>query len=344
MSRVALLAIAVSGLLPLVLLPTPSAAQSRGKEIPFPVDKTQILRREKVVYVVEGRKTIPEGVEITCLRDVYVVGKGEGATIVVEGALKVHGVEDREVIFENVVIELASEFRDVQMDQTIFRKGAALRTPQKKSVQGKLFLELVDFREDAQLAVTFSSGSIDVRATCSATPTIIKAVTPKETEENKVRLFVFGCAESHMNPVTHPGLIGGLIVEGVYDATIRTNRMAGPLSAFRDCRSLIFDGNKVNSTKLEFMQYEAGGFRKTKIMKCDIYSEKVTFYSGKVDEKTVDKIKIDRCWFKGLQNPKVVQKKIIQDGQDDAEGENKTRVILGKLGKRPLELAGSWDR
>ncbi|MHC4859755.1 MAG: hypothetical protein ACYTDY_06655, partial [Planctomycetota bacterium] len=293
MNRSVLLAFALAALLPLLLSAGTITAQSRGKEIPFPVNKTQILRREKVVYVVTGRMKIPKGVEITCLRDVYVVGKGEGAVIEVEGRLKVHGVQDREVIFENVVVELAPEYQHVHMDMAIFRKGAALKTPARKAVQGKLFLELVDFREDAQLALTFSSGSIDVRSTCSATPTIIKAVTGKKAEENKVRLFVFGCAESHMDPVRHPGLIGGLIVEGVHDATVRINRMAGPLSAFRNCKTLLFDGNKVNSTKLEFMQYEAGGFQKTKIIKCDIYSEKVTFYSGKVDEKTVDKIKMD---------------------------------------------------
>ena len=92
------------------VLPVGVRAQGRGREIPFPVKKTTILRTEKVTYVVEGRQTIPAGVEITCLRDVYVVGKGKDAIIEVKGSLKVHGVGAREVIFENVKIELAPRF------------------------------------------------------------------------------------------------------------------------------------------------------------------------------------------------------------------------------------------
>jgi hypothetical protein len=321
---------------------SPSAAsRSRGREIPFPVEKTAILRTNKVVYVVEGRRKITEGVEITVQKDVYVVGKGEGAVIEVEGALKVHGVGAREVIFENVTIELAPEFRDVQMDMAIFRKGAAVRTPEGKAVDGKFMIELIDFEDDALLDLTFQKGSIYISGVCSDAPMKLRAVDPAAAEENKVKLFMLGCAQF---PPDHPGLVGGLIVEGFHDATVRISRLGGPLSACRNCKSLIFDGNKVNSDKLEFIQVDAGGFRKTKIMKCDVYSQKVTFYSGKVDEKTVDRIKVDRCWFKGIRDPKVVHAKVIEDAEDDESRHNMSRVILGKLLKRPLELAGSWDR
>ena len=100
-----------------------AAGPRRGREIPFPAGKTAILRQEKVTYVVEGRVKIPVGVEVTCLRDVYIVGKGSGAVIEVEGRLKVHGVGAREVIFENVAVELKPKFESVHMDMAIFRKG-----------------------------------------------------------------------------------------------------------------------------------------------------------------------------------------------------------------------------
>ena len=80
----------------LMAAPYAAGAGRRGKEIPFPVKKTTILRKEKVVYTVTGRVRIPDGVEITCLRDVHVVGKGKGAVIEVQGKLKVHvGVPPR---------------------------------------------------------------------------------------------------------------------------------------------------------------------------------------------------------------------------------------------------------
>lgn len=333
-------AIGAAAILWLILaMPYSATAGKRGKELPFPVKRTTILRQEKVVYTVTGRVRIPDGVEITCLRDVHVVGKGKGAVIEVQGKLKVHGVGAREVIFENVTIELMEEFQSVHMDMTIFRKGAAVRTVPKKSSAGKrFFLEMVDFEDDATLNLTFNDGPITLSSVCSDKPVHITGVTPKGKEQNKIKLFIRGCAEYS----DHPGLIGGLIVTNVYDTTIRINRLGGDLSACRGCRTLIFDGNKVTSKKLEFTQTEKLDFSKTKVMKCDIYSDKVTAVSPGSNKKTKDRIFMDRCWFKGIRDPKKVRSDILEDGEGDKK--NVVRIELGKVGKRPLELAGAWIR
>src|SRR5688572_11119507 len=90
-----------------MLIPA-ARAEDPAVEKPFPVDRTQILSKEKSVYTVEGRVRIPKGVEISVLKEIIVKAKGSApAVIEVEGSLTVHGVFSREVIFEDVTIEPA---------------------------------------------------------------------------------------------------------------------------------------------------------------------------------------------------------------------------------------------
>jgi hypothetical protein len=316
-----------------------AASKGGGREIPFPVGKTTILRQEKVRYVVEGRVRIKEGIEITCLRDVYIVGKGKDAVIEVEGKFKVHGVGAREVIFENVAVEVLPNFDSIHMDMAIFRKGASVRTVPDKPAAGKrFFLQMVDFKEDATLNLDFNDGQIQLRSVCSDKPVTIRGFTPEGKKENKVKLFCLGCAEGG----EHPGLVGGLIVENVYDVTIRINRLGGEKSEFKGCRVLFFEGNKVTSKSLLIEQTALLDFRKTKFNKCDLYCDKVTVKSAPGEDKERDNLFVDRCWFKGILDPDRVRKEILTDGADDEK--NVAEVKLGKLGKRPLELAGPWIR
>ena len=104
-----------------LLLAPAALARGRPRTVPFPTEKSTILREEKVVYTVSGRVKIPEGVEISCQKDVKVVATGPSAVIEVEGALKIHGVSDREVIFEGVTIELAAKFLDAHLDMAMVR-------------------------------------------------------------------------------------------------------------------------------------------------------------------------------------------------------------------------------
>ena len=71
---------AAVALLALFLVPS-GPVVAKGKEKPFPIKKSTILREGKVVYIVEGTQTIPKGVEIACQKDVYIRGKGKNPTI-----------------------------------------------------------------------------------------------------------------------------------------------------------------------------------------------------------------------------------------------------------------------
>ena len=60
------------------------------------------------------------------------------------------------------------------------------------------------------------------------------------------------------------------------------------------------------------------------------------------EKKTLDRILMDRCYFRGLRKPQEVQTQVIQAGEGDEA--NVVRVQLGKIGTRPLELGGPWIR
>lgn len=323
-----------------VLLLAPAAfARGSRRTVPFPVERTTILRDEKTIYTVEGRIRIPKGVEISCQKDVHIVAKGPDAVIEVEGALKVHGVSDREVIFEGVTVEPASEFNDIHLDMVIFRDGSKLLTPPGKAVNGKLFIENVAFQFDTEFDITVCHGHVDLVGINADVPLKIAAVNPEGADTNKVKLTVRGCVESLTGEI---GLKGGLIVKGVHDATVRLNRLGGELSSFTDCRTLKFDGNKVDSKLLEFHQTGTGDFRLTPVTKCDFYCEKVTAGSKASEVKNMDRIRMDRCWFRGILRPDEVRRQVLVDGDGDAE--NAAKILLGKIGKRPLELGGPWIR
>ncbi|MHC4471365.1 MAG: hypothetical protein ACYS99_10415 [Planctomycetota bacterium] len=315
--------------LALLLLAAPLGGQEL-EEKPFPTEKSTILRKGKVRYVVEGKMTIPEGVEISVQKDVYIVAKGEGATIRVEGTLDVHGVYLREVIFEGVTIELAPKVKDVRLDQVVFRNGGGLVTEPKTATTGNLTVLNATFKDTAAFDVTFAQGLIDLSEGSTSDTTRIRAEKKEGQEKNKVRVSVRG---SNLN---------NLHIAKADDATVRLTQISGGTAEFRDCRTLTFDGNKVNATVLDIAHTIPGGLAKTRVTKCDIYSETVILKAPKRDGRSVDKVVFDRCWWRGETDPKVVRKNILKDAGTSPE--NGAKIALGKLMKRPNELAGAIDR
>jgi len=330
-----------TALLLLPLLPAPAAAAPEGggrEEQPFPVGKTTILREEKVVYTVQGRVRIPRGVSICCQRDVYIKAREGPAVIEVEGTLELQGVGAREVILEGVTVEPCEQFKEINVDASIFRNGGGIRTPKGKACDGKLFLELATFQAGTTLDVTLAGGSVDISSCSFQDPVVIRAADPTGSKGNKVRLFVRGCTHAG----TKIGFGGGLVVDRVNDVVIQLSRMAGALTAIRDWGTVLrFDGNKVNSETLEFSHSEAGRLPKATVVKCDVYSKKVAA-KAPADPSVRDVLTLERCWFQGVIDPKVLAEKIVRDGTGDAE--NGARIAFGKINDRPLELAGSVDR
>ena len=314
----------------LALLLAGVPARAEPEERPFPVGRTTILRAGRVVYVVEGTITIAEGVDISLQKDVHVVGRGESPTLRVEGTLKVHGVGLREVIFEGVTVELAPDFRDVQLDMVIFRNGGGIHTSDDKPSAGKLFVENVVLKDSASIDLRFRRGSIDLSSVTCGASTGVAAVEDEAGEVGKLRLNIRGSDLSN------------LTVRNGHDVTVRLTRLAGAAAEFHDCRTLTIDGNKVNASLLAITHSNPGGLTKTKVTKCDVYSEAVEVRSPLKNGRVGDKVVVDRCWFKGVTDQRALRAEVIRDAEDDPE--NGARLVLRKVSARPNELAGAVDR
>ena len=329
--------------LPIAAAPPPAPP---AEERPFPVDRTQILSDEKVVYTVEGRVRIPKGVEITCQKDVHVKAKGSAPAIIeVEGSLKVHGVGDREVIFEKVFVEPQKTFKSIFLDMCWFRDGGGVRTPEGVAVSGDLFLEHCDHSKGAGFEVVVEQGEVKMSSICSDGPTRIRVVRPPDAKSDRVQVFLRGSGDGGIckNHSSRRGFGGGLEVDGGEDVTIQLSRTGGALTAVRNWgKRLIFDGMKVNSETLEFSHRDAGKFAAVQCAKLDIYAGKVVA-KAPLAKGVKDVLTMDRCWFNGIEDPKKVFADVIQDNADDPEN-NGVHVQLPKINARPLELAGAMDR
>lgn len=299
------------------------------EQVPFPTRKSTILRKERVVYYVEGRQKIPWGCEISCQKDVHVVARGSNAVLEVAGSLQAHGVSTREIIFEGVTIEPAPRCEDIHLDMVIFRKGGGLKTPKGKPVHAKIFVENTEFNDSSALDIELTKGRVDLSATESYGPVRVTGVAEEGRRSSNLVLMVRGCRFDQ-----------GLFVTGARDATIRINHLRGDRSEFVDCHELTFDGNKVNSEVLLFRQTKSGRFSKTKLQKCDIYSNSVRFEAPV--GKSKEKVSLDKCFFKGFTRKKEILAAVIHDARNNEK--SGVMAVFRKVNKRPLELAGALER
>jgi len=297
--------------------------------VPLPTRKSIILSKEGTVYYVEGRQTIPWGCEISAQKDIHIVGRGSGAVLVVEGSLQAHGVDGREIIFEGLTVEPAARCEDIQLDMVIFRKGGGVRTAKGKPIKGKIFIENATFHDTASIDLHLYAGEVDLLDVSSYAQVRVEGVPAAGKTVSELKFKTIGGNYS-----------GGLFLTGARDATVRINVLGGTTSEFVDCRKLTFDGNKVRSQTLLFRQTRAGRFSKTKLQKCDIYSDRVVFDAPVAKRK--ERCSIDKCWFRGLTKAREIQEKVIHDARRNPK--SGVTAVFRKIKKKPLELAGPVDR
>jgi len=107
-------------------------------------------------------------------------------------------------------------------------------------------------------------------------------------------------------------------------------------------RTLQLDGVKIDSKRLEISHEVAGELRRTKVLKCDVYAEKVKLHSPKSEDGTRDRVVFERCWFRYRTDPREIHEQVLEDTADDPR--NAASVVLGKVNARPLELGGLVTR
>lgn len=316
-----------------------AAAASAGNEKPLPTSRSRILNERGVTYVVEGRRTIPWGCEISIAREVTIVGKGD-AVLEVAGSLQIHGVDGFEVTIKGVRIEPAPMFEQIRLDKVIFVQGGGVLADGKKPVRGSIVVENTDFAPGVRLDVAMTGGQVLLLNAMFREPARILAART-EGKRNALKVSINGCyyhpqIGDKSNRAPRSGFLGGLFLTGVSKGLVRNSRLAGDKSLFLDCPDLTFDGNKVNSTELVFQTTVAGGLGRTKVQKCDIYSNKLVFRAPPRASK--QRILVDKCWFRDLTRAKDVDARIVVDGKDDEDCG--AVATLKSIKKKPLQLAG----
>jgi hypothetical protein len=99
---------------------------------------------------------------------------------------------------------------------------------------------------------------------------------------------------------------------------------------------------KINSDKVEITHEKSGQFQNVQCAKLDVYSESVTAFAP-ITKNIKDTLTMDRCWFKGITDPKEVRAKVLHDADGDPS-KNGVHIQLPKINERPLELAGPLEK
>jgi hypothetical protein len=213
-----------------------------------------------------------------------------------------------------------------------------IETANEAAVSGPLQIECA--RIDGPVRLTFGDGEIRLmQAEFRGLVTLIGTPRRGESESNvKIRLLNCSPNPDLKDIELDSGFWNGLNVSRAPDVLVRANWMTGGPYDFEDCRTLTFDGNTlVSADYVRFRQTNPGGFKNTRVMKCDFHGVEVRLEAPKCE--TPDKVVVDKCWFGGLERPEEILQQAVRDGaRDEACG---VRALFRKINKRPLGIGGT---
>jgi hypothetical protein len=311
---------------------------------PLPVDRTQKLQDEGAVYTVEGRVRIPRGVELSVFMGTTIRGTGSAPAVVeVEGGFDLVGVQGKEVVLEDVTVEPRGEFEGIRLETVIVRGKGGVRCAREAPASGEILLELADFVKPAAIDLAFRSGSVVLSSLCVETPVRILGVEPEPGKRSRLEATVRNCQQSGRYRCavhgTLQGLLDGLAIDGADQSSVVGSRISGEMLSLRNWSTkLLVDGSKLATRKLEIVNSEAGQMSKVQFVKCDVYSTEV-WVCAPPRTGLRDAIVMDRCWFRGLEDPAEILAKRIRDGEKLAAA-NGARVLLGKVSPKANGLGG----
>jgi len=276
---------------------------------PLPVTRTSVLRDEGT-YVVDGRQTIPPGVEITGQKGMRIVGKN-GAVLEVRGALVVHGISGKEVVISGVKIEPWESVQQLHLDNCKL-EGSSVATPEGKTTSGMITLENCNFNSSNGINLSVTKGKVLVMSVLgNAKVRLVGVDLP--SGPNKVEAMVYGCK-----------LTGALEVELIHDLVVRSTLLEGSPMLLKGNRTLLFDSNRVQDGTLVLEQPLAGAFKGTTFTKCDLYVSALRIFAPAEPGKS-DAVTLDKCWFQVGTDADAIAK-VVEDAADDPKNGVKVRV------------------
>jgi hypothetical protein len=321
----------------LVLAATAAADDAR----PLPVRASITLNGDGAVYYVEGRRTIAWGTEINVHKRIEIVGRGDDAVLEVAGALNVIGIPEGFCYISNLRVELAPRFRLLRLYHVLFRDGGGIFVPEGRPAAGTVVIENAELLRKVKLDLTMQGGKLRLLNTMFFHPVHIRAVPEEGKRRATLQVDIISNFLQPLRPgakderSNYSGFVEGFFLTGAHKPVLRNNRFRGQAEIV-DCPGLTFDGNKVDTERLVIRHTVNGGFQRTRIQKCD-FSVKELVLSSPAG-KAMEKVTIDKCWFRGVTDPKSVHQSFIRDGHDSEDCG--VKAVLRKINKRPLGLAG----
>ncbi len=308
-----------------LLVALPLAAQT-----PFPADRTTDLREDGATYTVEGRVKIPRNVSITALRQMTVRGNGTDSVLELSGALKLKAATGGKIKLIDVWLELTPDCKELVLSHVQFFGRGGIRPAPDGPADTKIFMEYTDFLERATLTLEMTGGELDIQSSRMTTTATIRGIPRSEKSNSKLDVMILGCTGREQ------GLLDGLVIESAKSVLVRNCDIAGSESRFVDNEKLDFDGNNARCRALEFRQTTFGGFKRTKVHNTDFTTPRVLFHAP-TDGDKAERLKLDHCYFDGMEDPATIKERLIEDAERDPE--NGVLIQFSRISPTPLGLA-----
>jgi hypothetical protein len=307
-------------------------------QTPFPTDKNSRLEELGDTLTVTGRMRIPRRLKIECLRAITIEGSGDDATLEISGKVKMRAATGGKIEFRDVWVELTPECKEITLAQCIFTGKGGIRPSPDGPSQAKINFEQVEIESTASLTIEATSGNILMDRCGLEGPLVIRGIPKSEKAKSTLTLSIYGSAWRDQQGKAH-GILGGIIVEGIRDGTIRTCDMAGPEALFIDNKKLTFDGNNARADLFEFRNSANGKFGGLKITKTDFRTPKLVL-SSPPQGKKAERLTLDKCYFGGLEDLDAIRDERLHDFENSESG---VVAILRDVCAEPHNFAGEEE-
>jgi len=275
--------------------------------VPFPVARTtKVTARDGPVYYVDGPTVIPRSAEITVLLDVQIVGIN-GASLDVQGGLKVHGTEGHTVKIRDVDLSPTREPRHgVHLDMVQMR-GCRLVHAEGDGFTGDLTIENALVMRDCALDVRMREGTLKLMSIESRIPWAIRCESP-DPRTKKIDVHVRSCVTLDVQ------------LSGYCDATFRHSAIQAGLLC-RGVSEVVVDGCDISET-LAFHQGPEDVFREIALTKCNLFWGCTLVLDREANEQApLENVRVDKFYFGPEEGPGAVTKKeevqaLIEDAED----------------------------
>ena len=296
----------------LVVLLALGATGARAEEpphgaVPFPVDRTtKVTAKRGPVYFIDGPTVIPKKAEITVQLDVRIVGIN-GASLDVQGGLKVHGTQDHWVRIENVDFSpTRTSHKGIHLDMVDLR-GCRFVHGEGEGFAGDLTIENGAMQRDCALDVCMHEGTLKLMTLDSGIPWTIRCASP-DPRTKPILVQVRSCWARDVR------------ISGACDATVRHCEIKDGLRC-ANVTELVVDGCDITGT-LAVRQGPDDLFKKVTLSKCNLFDGCTLVLDREANEEAKkEKVKVDKFFFGPRDGPGALTKRdeiapLVDDGTD----------------------------